>query len=117
MEGMGKWVKRKRDHAPVQQESRLAKLSLFFLLLNVFVAAGLRGLDVLIVSLAAALVALAGMLCGRRALHQLRRRRGRIGGESFALIGYWGNLIIFILMFLFFSYLVAIGILSGNLLL
>jgi len=114
---MGKWVKRKRGHAPVQKESWLGKVSLFFLLLNIFVAAGLRGLDMLILTFVSALVALAGMLLGRAALRHVKRRRGRIGGESFALIGYWGNLILFILMFLYFSYLFAIGILRGDLLL
>jgi len=113
---MGKWVKRKRGRDKELKESPLAKASLLFLLMNVFVAVGLRGIDMLVVSLVATLVALAGMLTGRKALHHVKRRRGRVGGESLAQIGYWGNLIIFILTFLLFSYLVAIGILRGELL-
>jgi len=76
------------------RESGLARTSLFLLLLNGFVWAGLRNFDLLLVSLLSTLVALIGLLAGRKARFVLERQRGRMEGESLALIGYWGNAIV-----------------------
>lgn len=97
------------------RESGLARTSLFLLLLNGFVWAGLRNFDLLLVSLLSTLVALSGLLAGRKARFVLERQRGRMEGESLALIGYWGNVLVFIAAFFFFSYLLAKGLLAGDL--
>ena len=93
-----------------------ARLSLLLLLGNLFVWVGLRGTDVLLVTLASTLLALAGWVGAQRARRKIRRAGGRMSGETMALIGYWGNLLVFILAFLMFSYAVAMGILRGDLL-
>jgi D-alanyl-lipoteichoic acid acyltransferase DltB (MBOAT superfamily) len=114
--GMGKWKKMKRhSESSLQKEPLRAKVSLILLLLNVFIWAGLRSLDVIVLTFISALVALAGMLMARAAWRYIRRHRGSVGGESIALIGYWGNLIVFVLTFLLFSYSIAMGILRGEL--
>jgi hypothetical protein len=92
----------------------VAKVSVMLLLLNGFVWAGLRSLDVVVLTLLSWLLALAGLLLGRMAGKYIRRHRGKIGGESIAMIGYWGNLIVFLLTFLLFSYSLAMGILRGD---
>lgn len=113
---MGKWVKSKRrNQSSNQNEPFRAKASLILLLVNGFIWAGLRSLDVIVLTFLSALVALVGMLLGRAAWRYIRRHRGKVGGDSTAQIGYWGNLIVFILTFLMFSYSVAMGILRGNL--
>jgi len=94
----------------------LAKVSVLLLLLNGFIWAGLRSLDILLLTLLSALVGLAGLVLGRLARRHLRRHQGRMGGESLALIGYWGNLAMFILPALMFSYAFAMGVLRGELL-
>lgn len=112
---MGKWKKVKaRSAGSHTRESRAGKAALLLLLLNVFIWAGLRGLDVVLLTLLSALVALSGYLLARSGRKFLRRHRGAVGGESIVLIGYWGNLILFILTFLMFSYSLAMGILRGD---
>lgn len=116
VDGMGKWKKTKRQsESSLQKEPLRAKISLLLLLLNGFIWAGLRSLDVLVLTFLSTLVALGGMLLGRAAYRYIRRHRGSVGGDSIALIGYWGNLIVFILTFLLLSYAVAMGILRGEL--
>ncbi len=114
---MGKWKKVNRGKgAGRERESLLAKISVLLLLVNGFLWAGLRSLDILVLTLLSALVGLAGLLLGMLARRHLRRHHGRIGGESLALIGYWGNLAMFILPALMFSYAFAMGVLRGDLL-
>jgi len=91
-------------------------MSLIFLLINVFIWAGLRGTDILVVTLLSALVGFAGWLMAFRAGRKIRRMGGRVAGEAVALIAYWGNLAIFLLSSLMFAYSVAMGILRGDLL-
>jgi hypothetical protein len=113
---MGKWKKMKRQsESSLQKEPLRAKISLILLLLNGSIWAGLRGLDVIVLTFLSVLVALAGMLLGLAGRRYIRRHRGAIGGDSIALIGYWGNLIVFVLALLMFSYAVAMGILRGEL--
>ena len=99
-----------------QKEPFTAKASLINLLLCVFVYVTLRGVDVLAVTLLATLVGFIGWILAIVARRKIRRAGGRIGGESLAMIGYWGNLIAFLLSALLFSYSVAMGILRGDLL-
>lgn len=114
---MGKWKKvNRRKWAGRERESLLAKVSVLLLLSNGFLWAGLRSLDILLLTLLSALVGLAGLIFGILARRHLRRHHGRIGGESLALIGYWGNLAMFILPALMFSYAFAMGVLRGELL-
>jgi hypothetical protein len=113
---MGKWKKRsawgqnKGDSEPL-----MAKVPLVLMLLNIFVCVGLRELDILLVSLASSVLALAGTVMAYKAKHRIRRKGGRIRGETMALIGYWGNLIIFLAATFLFAYVLAIGILRGDL--
>ena len=111
---MGKWKKAKNRAAAHEKEPLLAKLSVILLLGNGFLWAGLRGLDVVVLTFLSALLALTGLFIAHVARKQIRRHRGSVGGESVALIGYWGNLLVFLLVFLLFSYSLAIGILRGD---
>ncbi len=99
-----------------QKEPFTAKASLVFMLLCFFVYVTLRGTDVLAVTLLATVVGFTGWILAIVARKRIRHAGGRIGGESLALIGYWGNLILFLLSALWFSYSVAMGILRGDLL-
>ena len=112
---MGKWKKVKARSAGSHiRESKAGKIALLLLLLNCFIWAGLRGIDVVVLTLLSALVAFAGYLLAMSGRKALRRHRGAVGGESIVLIAYWGNLILFILTFLMFSYSLAIGVLRGD---
>ena len=86
------------------------------MLVNVFIFVGLRSTDILLVTLAATLVALGGLIAGRKAVTRIRRSGGRLQGEPMANIAYWGNLVLFILSSLMFAYAAAMGILRGELL-
>lgn len=113
---MGKWKKaNRRWHHIGQHESVLAKLSVIFLLSNGFIWAGLRGLDILVLSLIASFSAGTGLLLSLSAKKALRQKHGRLGGEAFAIVGYWGNLITVILSFMLFSYSLFRAILRGEL--
>lgn len=94
----------------------MAKLPILLLLINFFVCITLRGTDILVVTLISSLLGLAGLVMAWRARKIIRRKGGRIRGESMATIGYWGNLIFFVLAGLLFSYSVAMGVLRGELL-
>lgn len=114
---MGKWKKvNRRRREGEQRESNLAKASVLALLVNGFIWAGLRGVDILVLSLASVLVAGLGLLLAKLSQRLLRKRHGRLGGESLSLIGYWGNLLIFVLSFLLFSYSLAIAVMRGEIL-
>jgi hypothetical protein len=114
---MGKWKKRRRwGQSRGQGEPLSAKLPIVFLLANVFVWAGLRGTDILLVTLLSTIFGFTGMVIAYRAKHNIRRKGGRVSGETMALIGYWANLVIFLLAFLLFAYSVAMGVLRGELL-
>ena len=94
----------------------MARIPVLLLLITLFFVISLRGTDILVVTLISSLLGLIGMLMGRSALKRIRRKGGRIRGETMAYIGYWGNLIIFVLASLLFSYAVAMGVLRGELL-
>jgi hypothetical protein len=94
----------------------LARLSILLLLVNVFVCVGFWWTEILLVTLASSLLGLAGLIIGYKAKHKIRRKGGRVSGEQMAIIGYWGNLVVFVLASLFFAYAVAMGVLRGDLL-
>jgi hypothetical protein len=99
-----------------RKEPILARASLGLLLLNLFLWAGLRNLDILMLSLISSLVALLGAVAGYRAYRRIRKHGGRIPGEAMAMIGYWFNLILFILVGLLFCYSFAMAFLRGEIL-
>jgi hypothetical protein len=105
---------KRRSRSRHQKESWLAKASIILLLANGFIWAGLRGLDIVLLSFLSMTIALAGWLFGRTAGRYIRRHHGSIGGESMAQIGYWGNFGALIATFLLFSYSLAMGILRGD---
>ena len=112
---MGKWKKRKARSAGSHiKESRGGKVALLLLLLNIFIYAGFRGTDIVVLTFVMALVAFIGYLLAFLSRRSMRRHRGAVGGESIVLLAYWGNLILFLLSFLMFSYSLAIGILRGD---
>ncbi len=96
------------------RENLTAKLAVFFLLLNIFIWTGLRGIDPLVPAVCSIGVSLVGMLLGQHGLRRLRRRFGTGSGESVALIGLWGNRIVLGVCLLLFVYLMAVGILKGD---
>ena len=99
-----------------RQEPILARIAVILLLANAFVWAGMRNVDILIVTLTSTLLALVGLVAGYRARKRIRRYGGRIPGEAIGEIGYWGNLVVFVGASLLFSYAVAMGVLRGDLL-
>ena len=99
-----------------QKEPLSARISVLLLLVNLFVWVGLRGTDILLVTLLSSLLAIVGAVIGHLARRKVQRHGGRISGESLALIGYWANLIVAILSLLMFAYAVAMGVLRGDLL-
>ena len=112
---MGKWKKVKARSASSHiKESKAGKVGLLLLLLNLFLWAGLRGTDIVVLTFLMALVAFTGYILAVMARKSMRRQRGAVGGESIAAIAYWGNLILFLLTFLMFSYSLAIGVLRGD---
>jgi hypothetical protein len=108
------WKSKRRSRSHRQKEPWIAKASVGLLLVNGFIWAGLRSLDIVLLSFLSMSVAFLGWLLGRAAGKYIRRRHGSVGGESAAQIGYWGNLGFFIATFLLFSYSVAMGILRGD---
>lgn len=114
---MGKWKKGRRwGQQKGQGEPMMAKIPIVLLLLNFFVWPALRGTDILLVTLISTVLGLVGLVMAWRARKVIRRKGGRIRGETMATIGYWGNLIVFVLAGLLFSYSVAMGVLRGELL-
>ncbi|NDV62467.1 hypothetical protein G0Q06_08400 [Puniceicoccales bacterium CK1056] len=105
---------RRRSRSRRQKEPWIAKASILLLLVNGFIWAGLRSLDIVLLSFLSMAVAFGGWLFGRAAGKYIRRRHGSLGGESMAQIGYWGNLVAFIATFLLFSYSLAMGVLRGD---
>ena len=94
----------------------VVKVAMLMLLLNVFVWTGFRGMDMLVVSLGSAMLALAGWITAHYGRKKVRRRAGRGTSETMSLLAYWGNFTVFLLTFLLFSWSVAMGILRGDLL-
>ena len=114
---MGRHRKNKRWGMPDDYREPLgARLSLLLLLSIVFIWTGLRGTDILVVTLLSTVVSCLGLVIGYRAFRKIRHGGGRIPGETMARIAYYGNLVAFLLSFLMFSYAMAIGILRGDLL-
>jgi hypothetical protein len=92
------------------REPLIIRVSIGFLLANGFLWAGFRNIDILLVSFISALLGLAGLVTGKLALRKIRHHGGRVRGESIATIGYWGNLLLFVLGLLIFAYAVAAGV-------
>jgi len=97
-----------------RREPLLARVSLFVLLLNLFVWAGLRNIDILLVAFLSTVLGLTGLISGYRAKHKIHRQGGRVSGETMALIGYWLNLLVFIFSALLLAFVIAIGVLRGE---
>ena len=91
-----------------------AGASIGFILLNLFLWAGFRSIEILLMLLVNVLISGIGFLLAWRALKKIRRTHGVIQGEAAARIGYWGNLGIFVATFFFFAFLVAYGVLKGD---
>ena len=116
MLGMGR-KRRKRWGMPEDRREPLgARVSVLMILTNIFLWVGLRNVDVLVVSLISVLVAVVGLVMGYKAGRRIRRRGGRLAGETMASIGYWGNLGLFVVTFFLFSYSLAMAILRGDIL-
>ncbi|MEX0326108.1 MAG: hypothetical protein AB3N33_08480 [Puniceicoccaceae bacterium] len=114
---MGKWKKSRRWGQPKGQgEPMMVKVPVLLLLINGFTCISLRGTDILVVTLISTLLAMVGMVIAWRARKIIRRKGGRVRGETMATIGYWGNLVVFVMAGLLFSYAVAMGVLRGDLL-
>ena len=88
--------------------------SVGFLLATGFAMAGLRSLDVVLLSLLTTVLGFSGFILAIYARKSLRRKHGRLEGESAAGIGYWGNLIVFLLSLLGFCWFFAIGVMRGD---
>ncbi len=73
-------------------------------------------MDILIVTLSSAVLALLGTVAGYRAYRRIRKHGGRIPGEAMAMIGYWANLVLFLAAFLAFCYSFAMAFLRGDIL-
>lgn len=99
-----------------RREPVLARISLLFLLVNIFLWAGLRNMDILVVSLASAFIAFCGTVTGYRAHRRIRRYGGRIPGEAISMVGYYSNLVLFLLTLLLFCYSFAMAVLRGDIL-
>ena len=99
-----------------RREPILARISLLLLLINIFLWAGLRDMDILIVSLTSTGLALVGAIMGYKAYRRIRKHGGRIPGEAMAMVGYWSNLVLFLLTFLLFAYSLAMAFLRGEIL-
>lgn len=99
-----------------RREPLLARVSLLFLLINIFLWVGFRNVDVLIVSLSSTLIAFIGAIAGYRAQRRIRRYGGRIQGEGMATVGYYANLVLFLLALLLFCYSFAMAVLRGEIL-
>ena len=76
--------------------------------------AGLRSLDVGLLSLLTGILGFLGFVFGIYARKHLRRKRGRLEGESAAMIGYWGNLFVFLISVLGFCWFFATGVMRGD---
>ena len=114
---MSRRKKRSRWGMPEGKREPLgARVSAFCLLLNLFIWVGFRNMDMLIVGLASVLVALVGTVIGRKAYNRIRRRGGRMAGESMARIGYLGNLWVMVLVGFFWVYVLTMAILRGEIL-
>ena len=111
---MGKRKKSRRGGGSGTPQSKLAITSVGFLLAVGFVMAGLRSLDVVLLSLLTTFLGFFGFLTAIYARKKLRRQRGRLEGESAAMIGYWGNLVVFLVSLLGFCWFFAIGVMRGD---
>lgn len=103
-----------RTNAENLRFSYKAGASIGFILLNLFLWAGFRGIEILLMLLANILISGIGLLLAWFALKKIRRTHGVIQGEAAAQIGYWGNLGILLISFFFFAFLVAYGVLKGD---
>ncbi len=92
-----------------------ARVSMLLILANGFLWIGLRNVDILVVSLGSLLIALMGLILGYKSGKKIQRHSGRLSGENMATIGYWGNLLLFVGALFLFCYLLALGMLRGEL--
>jgi len=89
-------------------------MSVFFLLVSVFVVIGLRYIDLLALTGMVALISLLGYVLGRSADRRIRRHHGVIQGHAAAQIGMWGNLAVFVLSGILFLFELARTIIRGD---
>jgi hypothetical protein len=111
---MGRRSRRRQKNDNIK-ETPWAKAAVFMLLVNIFVLAGLRNIDKLVITLVVAVVAGIGWVFAIRAQRQLRRYHGRLQGDGLAALGYWGNLLMMLFFLLGFAWFLAMGILRGEL--
>lgn len=111
---MGSRRKRKRGGESLVPQSRLAITSVGFLFLILFLFTTFRSLDMVVLSLLLVMVSAVGLVTAVMAKKKLRRHRGRLEGDSAAEIGYWGNLAVFVLSLLAFSWFFLIGVARGD---
>jgi hypothetical protein len=98
-----------------KREPLAVRVAMLVLLLNIFLWIGFRSTDLLIVSLCSAVLALIGWITAQSGKRKARHLASRGGSDTLLLLAYWGNLILFLLALLLFAYLVAMGILRGEL--
>lgn len=96
------------------RHSKLAPVSVFLLLCSVFVVVGFRYQDLLVVSGGVSLLALLGYYTGNKAEKRIRRHHMVIQGHAAALIGKWGNLVVFVLGFIVFLYELLRSVIRGE---
>jgi hypothetical protein len=95
--------------------SKLAVLSVVFLLINVFQWLAFRNVDVLIISFLSVVISFIGWIIGMRALKAIKRRQGVLQGEGAGLIGYWANFALWVLSFFYFLWNFLLAIMRGEL--
>jgi len=115
---MGRSVRRRRHKVKPEKDSlkwsKRGPISVGILLINAFQWISLRGFDTIIVAFLSIILAAIGWVFGVYALRKIKRHRGVLQGEGAALMGYWGNLIVFLVSLLFFCWLLFLGIMRGE---
>lgn len=96
------------------KKSKLAPLSVFFLLVNIFAILLLLRADRLITTTAAFLIAGLGYSIGRSAQRRIKRHHGVIQGHAAAEVGTYGNLAIVILAALVFIFELVRAVFYGD---
>jgi len=107
--------KKEHDRDRMRQ-SKTAPISVFCLLLSVFLIAWLRQTDVLVLSFIVSISSLAGWMIGRVGLRRIRRHHGVIQGEGAAMVGFYGNMILFALSTALLCWELVRSILNGDIL-
>ena len=114
---MGRWKKRNRWGMPKgEREPMMARVAIILLLANGFLWAAFHYKDFLMISMFSVVLALGGLVAGRLALRKIHRYGGRLRGENMATIGYWGNILVFLLVLVLFAYFLASAIYNEEIL-